>query len=290
MDIKADGSPVTRADREAEQFAREWLAERFPGDAVLGEEFGAAGASGAGRRWVIDPVDGTRSFVKGVPLWGTLVAVMEGDEVLAGAAAFPACGEWIAAARGEGAWWNGARARVSAASRARATRRCCTPARRSTTPRAAARWDALADRAGTVRTWGDCFGYLMVATGRAEVMMDPRLNVWDAASVHGDRRGGRRRVHRLDRRATPRGRRRHRDQRRAGGGGARGAVRGGLKRRSSSRVAARAVSFTERRVERRSNTETRMPRIPLPAADEYAPYYGRVHRADSRATTCSPRS
>ena len=182
VDLKADGSPVTRADREAEQLAREWLAERFPGEAVLGEEFGAAGDAAAGRRWVIDPIDGTRSFVKGVPLWGTLIAVMEGDEVLAGAAAFPACGEWIAAARGEGAWWNGARAGVSPTSvLGEATLlQTGTPfddaARR-------ARWDALADRAGIVRTWGDCFGYLMVATGRAEVMMDPRLNVWDAASV-----------------------------------------------------------------------------------------------------------
>jgi histidinol phosphatase-like enzyme (inositol monophosphatase family) len=182
VDLKADGSPVTRADREAEQLAREWLAQRFPADAVLGEEFGAGGAGGAGRRWVIDPIDGTRSFVKGVPLWGTLIAVMEGDEVLAGAAAFPACGEWIAAARGEGAWWNGSRARVSGvAALADATLlHTGTPfddaGRR-------ARWDALGDRAGTVRTWGDCFGYLMVATGRAEVMMDPRLNVWDAASV-----------------------------------------------------------------------------------------------------------
>lgn len=182
VDTKADGSPVTRADREAEQFARDWLAERFPRDAVLGEEYGVAGAPGATRRWVIDPVDGTKSFVKGVPLWGTLIAVMEGDTVIAGAAAFPATDEWIAAARGEGAWWNGTRTQVSAvASLAQATvLHTGTPfddaGRR-------ARWDAFADRAGVVRTWGDCYGYLLVATGRAEVMMDPRLNVWDAASV-----------------------------------------------------------------------------------------------------------
>ncbi len=182
VDVKADGSPVTRADREAEQFAREWLARRFPGDAVLGEEFGAGGASGAGRRWVIDPIDGTRSFVKGVPLWGTLIAVMEGDDVLAGAANFPACGEWIAAARGEGAWWNGSRASVSSVASLGAATLLHTGTPFGDAARRA-RWDALADRADTVRTWGDCFGYLMVATGRAEVMMDPVLNVWDAASV-----------------------------------------------------------------------------------------------------------
>jgi histidinol phosphatase-like enzyme (inositol monophosphatase family) len=182
VDLKSDGSPVTRADREAEKFARAWLADRFPTDAILGEEFGASGAAGAGRRWVIDPVDGTRSFIKGVPLWGTLIAVMEGDEVLAGAASFPACGEWIAAARGEGAWWNGARARVSGVAALADATLTSTGTPFDDTAREA-RWSALCARAGTVRTWGDCFGYLMVATGRAEVMMDPRLSVWDAASV-----------------------------------------------------------------------------------------------------------
>ena len=182
VDLKADGSPVTRADRETEQLAREWLARRFPGDAVLGEEFGAGGTSGAGRRWVIDPIDGTRSFVKGVPLWGTLIAVMEGDDVLAGAANFPACSEWIAAARGEGAWWNGSRALASAVATLGAATLLHTGTPFADAARRA-RWDALSDRADTVRTWGDCFGYLMLATGRAEVMMDPVLNVWDAASV-----------------------------------------------------------------------------------------------------------
>jgi histidinol phosphatase-like enzyme (inositol monophosphatase family) len=182
VDTKADGSPVTRADREAEALAREWLAARFPGDAIVGEELGTSGDAGARRTWVIDPVDGTRSFIKGVPLWGTLVAVMEGDEVLAGAAAFPACHEHIAAARGEGAWWNGARASVSrVATLAEAT--LTGTGTRFGDPAREARWGALLAGAGTVRTWGDCFGYLLVATGRAEVMMDPALHVWDAASV-----------------------------------------------------------------------------------------------------------
>lgn len=194
VDTKGDGSPVTIADREAERFARAWIAERFPNDAVLGEEFGASGApaantprahgaGGAARRWILDPIDGTKSFVRGVPLWGTLIAVMEGPEVIAGAAAFPATHELVAAARGEGAWWNGARCAVSAvATLADATVLSTGTAFEPGDPRRA-RWDALGDRASVVRTWGDCFGYLMVATGRAEVMMDPRLNVWDAASV-----------------------------------------------------------------------------------------------------------
>src|SRR4051812_18172184 len=88
VDIKADGSPVTQADRGAEETAREWIARTFPGDGIVGEEFGEQ-ASSTGRRWLIDPVDGTKSFIRGVPLWGTLIAVCEGETVLAGAAAFP---------------------------------------------------------------------------------------------------------------------------------------------------------------------------------------------------------
>jgi histidinol-phosphatase len=89
VETKGDGSPVTIADREAERAAREWIAARFPGDGILGEEEGLTDASAA-RRWIVDPIDGTKTFVRGVPLWGTLVAVATGDEVLAGAAYFPA--------------------------------------------------------------------------------------------------------------------------------------------------------------------------------------------------------
>src|SRR5690606_16690957 len=105
VETKADGSPVTIADRDAESAAREWLATRFPDDGVLGEELGELVGT-SGRRWIIDPIDGTKSFVRGVPLWGSLVALVEGERVLAGAACFPAVNETIAAAPGEGCWWN----------------------------------------------------------------------------------------------------------------------------------------------------------------------------------------
>ncbi|HYW51798.1 MAG TPA: inositol monophosphatase family protein, partial [Gemmatimonadaceae bacterium] len=121
VEFKGDGSPVTAADRAAETVAREWIRAHFPNDGILGEEFGLEQPD-APRRWVLDPIDGTKTFVRGVPLWGTLVACVAGDEVLAGAAYFPAVGEIIAAAPGEGCWWNGARARVSdVASLAQAT-------------------------------------------------------------------------------------------------------------------------------------------------------------------------
>ncbi len=182
VEIKADGSPVTRADREAERTARAWIETRFPGDGILGEELGETRPE-ASRRWLVDPVDGTRAFVKGVPLWGTLVAVVEDEHVIAGAACFPVTRERIAAARGAGCWWNGVRSSVSGVGTLAEATVLATDAGFRRTPERATRWHALAVRADTARTWGDCFGYLLVATGRAELMTDGQLSPWDAAAV-----------------------------------------------------------------------------------------------------------
>jgi histidinol phosphatase-like enzyme (inositol monophosphatase family) len=182
VDTKRDGSPVTVADREAEQAARAWIERRFPADGILGEEFGETRPD-ARRRWVLDPIDGTKTFVRRVPLWGTLVALVEGDEVLAGAAYFPAVDEIVAAAPGEGCWWNDARCRASdVADLARATV-LTTDERFHGNEAQRAGWTALAERAQVSRSWGDCYGYLLVATGRAEVMTDGIMNVWDAAAL-----------------------------------------------------------------------------------------------------------
>ena len=180
VEWKGDGSPVTIADRSAEEAVREWIRSRFPADGVLGEEFGEhAGTSG--RRWVIDPIDGTKSFVRGVPLWGSLVAVVEGEHVLAGAANFPATAETVSAARGCGAWHNGARTNVSGVADMKAATVLVTDDRVFTTPAKKKAWDAMWELADISRTWGDAFGYLMVATGRAEVMVDARIRAWDIA-------------------------------------------------------------------------------------------------------------
>lgn len=179
VEAKADGSPVTIADRGAERLARDWLARRFPHDGIVGEELGVERPEAA-RRWILDPIDGTQSFVRGVPLWGTLVAVAEGERVLAGAACFPATQEWIAAAPGAGCWCNGARARVSACASLDAATVLITDGWRGERAMTHA-WQRLATRAARARTWGDAFGYLLVATGRAEAMLDLRMNVWDAA-------------------------------------------------------------------------------------------------------------
>ena len=181
VEAKPDGSPVTRADRAAEQLARAWIEERFPEDGILGEEFGETRPRAA-RRWLLDPIDGTRAFVKGVPLWGTLVAVVKGEQVLAGAAEYPAAEERIAAARGEGSWWNGARCHVSGVDALARATVLATDVGFLRTPERGRRWHALAARVSDARTWGDCFGYLLVATGRAELMTDGRLSPWDAAA------------------------------------------------------------------------------------------------------------
>jgi len=183
VEIKGDGSPVTIADREAERVAREWLTTRFPKDGLHGEEFGVERAD-ARRRWILDPIDGTKAFVRGVPLWGTLVACCEGDTVLAGAACFPVVNELVAAASGEGCWWNGVRAQVSSVDTLSGSTVLVTDDCFVERPYRGAQWRSLASQAAVARTWGDCYGYLLVATGRAEVMVDDVVNPWDTAAIY----------------------------------------------------------------------------------------------------------
>jgi histidinol-phosphatase len=182
VDVKTDGSEVTRADREAELAVREWIDKRFPGDEIVGEEFGQGGPAG-GRRWFIDPIDGTRSFVRGVPLWGSMVAVEEGGAVLAGAVNCAASNDFVIAARGEGCWHNGTRASVSRVSALREATALGTDQRFLHNPSRLPRWTDLCGEVAIVRTWGDCYGYVLVATGRAELMADDRLSPWDVAAL-----------------------------------------------------------------------------------------------------------
>ena len=182
VEIKGDGSPVTVADRAAETVARDWIRTHFPNDGILGEEFGLEKPD-ARRRWILDPIDGTKSFIHGVPLWGTLVAIVEGETVLAGAVYAPATQELVAAAPGEGAWFNGRRTHVSTTASLDSATLLTTDARFPGRPTRQQRWDTLARATRIVRTWGDCYGYLLVATGRADIMVDDRMNPWDAAAV-----------------------------------------------------------------------------------------------------------
>jgi histidinol phosphatase-like enzyme (inositol monophosphatase family) len=182
VETKADGSPVTIADRNAERAAREWIASRFPDDGIVGEELGATRGRSS-RRWIIDPIDGTKSFVTGVPLWGTLIAVCEGERVLAGAVYCAAAGEMLVAAEGEGCWLNGSRTQVSAVKTIAEATVLSTGLKFERRPARQPGWERLVASGRIARTWGDCYGYLLVATGRAEVMADSIVAEWDTAAV-----------------------------------------------------------------------------------------------------------
>jgi histidinol-phosphatase len=179
---KSDGSYVTIADREAESYLRKRILERFPDDGILGEEEGELqGASG--RRWILDPIDGTFAFVHGVPLYGVLIAIEIEGEMSVGVVNIPALGEIVSAAKGVGCFLNGEPARVSTTAELKDALLLSTSfseCARYGFGRAA---ELLQDRAKVSRTWGDCYGYVLVATGRADVMLDPVMNLWDCAPL-----------------------------------------------------------------------------------------------------------
>ena len=178
IDEKADGTPVTAADRAAERIIREELAHRFPDDRILGEEEGATGVGGA-RRWIIDPIDGTLSFVHGVPLYATLVAVEDESGIVAGAIHHPALEETVWAGRGLGAFHNATPCRVSDNDRLDIAVLSTSDFTAMPLPML----QAVHASPFLLRTWGDAYGYTLVATGRMEVMVDPIVNVWDVAPM-----------------------------------------------------------------------------------------------------------
>ena len=193
VEYKADGSPVTTADRESEELLRAWIEERFPEHGILGEEFGLTRPE-AGMRWLLDPIDGTASYVRGVPLYGVMMALVERsadgpahDDPVVGVVHFPALRETVTAWRGGGCWWSReggrTRARVSEVARLEdATLLVTDPAGvRAAEKRAG--FERLRARVKMERGWGDCYGHLLVATGRAEIMLDPVLHEWDAAPL-----------------------------------------------------------------------------------------------------------
>lgn len=185
---KGDGSEVTVADRGAERLLRERIRERFPDDAILGEEEGETAGS-SGRRWVIDPIDGTHTFTHGVALFSNLLYLEDEQGPAIGVINIPALGECVAAGRQLGAFLNGERCHVNDhRGLDRAT--LCASGFNWWDPTMLERL-RLSDLA--MRTWGDGFGYVLVATGRVEAMVDPVINYWDIApcQVVIDEAGGR---------------------------------------------------------------------------------------------------
>jgi histidinol phosphatase-like enzyme (inositol monophosphatase family) len=185
FDTKSDGSPVTDADRRGEELLRARISDRCPSDGILGEEFGVRHGE-SGRTWTLDPIDGTVSYVHGVPLYGVLVGLLDGEAGVLGVIHLPALDETVAAFRGGGCgWWRGDRdvgpARVDAGVGLERALVLATDISRLAQPGAAL--ERLATRAGRLRTWGDCYGHALVATGRAHAMIDPRMSPWDSVPL-----------------------------------------------------------------------------------------------------------
>lgn len=194
VERKSDRSPVTAADRDAEQLVRQLLADKFPQDGILGEEFGSVAGS-TPCEWIIDPIDGTKSFISGVPLYSTLVGMTYLGHPCIGVIAIPALGEMCVAATSAGAWYGNGLASPPA------DRNRLHPCRVSSVDslaeglfltsqvdnfdrrNAQLAYRELERTAYVSRSWGDGYGYLLVATGRAELMVDPIVNPWDVAAV-----------------------------------------------------------------------------------------------------------
>jgi histidinol-phosphatase len=182
VERKIDGSFVTAADREAEAFLRAQIKKRFPADGILGEEEGETPGS-SGRRWILDPIDGTYSFVHGVPLYGVLIGVEQDDEPIAGVIYIPALKDMVYAAKGTGCFWNGEPARVSKTESLKDALLLATDFGVCDRYGFGAAANRLQASVHSRRTWADCYGYVLVATGRADIMFDPVMHVWDCAAL-----------------------------------------------------------------------------------------------------------
>lgn len=180
VDVKSDGSPVTTADRQAEDFIRSRINEFYPEHDILGEEHGEHNR-GKSHRWIIDPIDGTKTFMRGVPLYATLIGLEVDGQAIVGAAYFPALDEMVSAAVGLGCWWNGRRAHVSSVARLDQAIVACTTTMKFDQYGHQPAWDRLLKACYFQTGWGDAYGYMLVATGRIEIMLDPVMSAWDAA-------------------------------------------------------------------------------------------------------------
>jgi histidinol-phosphatase len=178
-ELKPDDTPVTAADREAERLIRARIGARYPEHAVVGEEYGAEGDSS--HRWIVDPIDGTKAFVRGVPLYGVLIGLEIEGVCEVGAAYFPALDEMVCAATGEGCYCNGRRARASGARTLEHGIVSFTDASSFEEHGREETFRRLRRAAGGSRGWSDAYGHALVATGRIELMLDPVVNPWDCA-------------------------------------------------------------------------------------------------------------
>ncbi len=179
---KRDATPVTEADRKAEELIRAAITDRYPDDGLLGEEFDERPSVNK-RRWIIDPIDGTKAFIHRVPLYGVLIALEIDGFMQLGVVYFPALGELYYAERGSGAFLNGSPISVSSLSDVRQATVLYTEREYLLDPPSLHPVDLLRRDAALVRGWGDCYGHMLVASGRAEVSVDKIMNPWDCAAL-----------------------------------------------------------------------------------------------------------
>lgn len=182
VEWKQDHSPVTVADREAEQLLRNRLLGAFPDDGFLGEEFGERPGS-SGYRWIIDPIDGTRSFVRGIPIWATLVGLQYQNESIAGVAYLPALGQTFRALKGEGAWRDQRRLQVSAVDVLEQSQLFYSSLSWFLKAGCEREFLELARRTQRQRGFGDFYGFVLVAQGSGELMVEHGVHIWDIAGL-----------------------------------------------------------------------------------------------------------
>ncbi len=179
---KADDSPVTIADRETEELMREEILKRFPDHGIIGEEHGKTNESSS-IQWVLDPIDGTKSFIHGVPFYTNLIGIMIDNEPVVGVINAPALNEVCIAAKGLGAEFNGKACTVKQTTDLKDSTFLVTEINRFNEMGIQSMFQEFLDKTKVHRTWGDAYGHMMVAIGRAELMIDPQLSIWDAAAL-----------------------------------------------------------------------------------------------------------
>lgn len=178
IEWKSDQSPVTVADRLAEKRIREIIQRYYPDHTVIGEEYGET--VGTSRyRWIIDPIDGTRSFARGIAIYGVLIGIEYNDQPMVGVVYLPALNEWVTAICGQGCYWNHRRSQVSTTKEW--SKALILVGDEAWIKHGSPRYPKLLSQVQVPRNWGDCYSYVLVATGRAEAAFDPRMNPWDCA-------------------------------------------------------------------------------------------------------------
>jgi histidinol-phosphatase len=182
VEWKADESPVTVADRQAETYLRQLIRKHFPNDSLLGEEHGEEVGS-SGYRWIIDPIDGTRSFVRGIPLWGTLIGVEFQNELIAGVARVPPLGMTYRALRGDGAFRDNRRIHVSAIDDLSQAQLFYSGINWFQESGCIGSFLELAGATQRQRGFGDFYGFMLVAQGSGEIMVDHGVHAWDIAAL-----------------------------------------------------------------------------------------------------------